>query len=138
MPQINALSLNGARVIALANQTRLVNSVLHLFKAPFLPSITTTLADFLAQECDFDGYAAKTITAWGNPVLLGAAWATYAPTQTFYWIFDTLGTGNMAGGWFLVTAGGELMDYAVFDPSIPVQGTGQAVVTTPIEITPAG
>lgn len=138
MAQINALSLNGAKIIATANQARLANSVLHLFKAPFLPSITTTKADFLAQECDFDGYAPATIAAWGAPVLLGPAWATYAPTQTFRWSLVTDAIGNMVGGWFLVTSGGELMDYAVFDPATPCQGPGQAVVTTPIEITPAG
>jgi hypothetical protein len=138
MPQTNGLSLNGAKVISTANQTRNANSVLHLFKSGFLPSPTTTKAEFLAQECDFDGYSAATIAAWGAPVLLGTAWATYAPTQTFRWALDTDAVGNLVGGYFLVTAGGDLMDYAIFDPPVPVTGPGQAVVTTPIQVTPAG
>lgn len=138
MAQINALSLNGARVIALANQARLANSVLHLFQQPFLPSITTTKDEFIAQEATFDGYAPATIATWGAPVLAGSAWATYAPTQTFRWTLDTDAIGNSIAGWFLVTAGGELMDYSVFDSPVAVQGPGMAVVTTPIEITPAG
>ena len=140
MPNFSGLSLNGAKVIATANQARLAASVLHLFKQnpAFNPTITTTLAEFNANEADFDGYATKTIATWGTPVLLGAAWATYAPTQTFLWELDTDAVGNAIGGWYLVTSGGELMDYGIYDPPIPVSGEGQAVIVTPIEITPAG
>lgn len=140
MPNFSGLSLNGAKVIATANQARLANSVLHLFKQDpaFNPTITTPLADFNAFEADFDGYAAATIAAWGAPVLLGAAWATYAPTQTFRWVLDTDAVGNSIGGWYLVTAGGELMDFGIYDPPLPITGAGQAIIVTPIEITPAG
>lgn len=140
MPNINALSLNGARIIATANQARLANSVLHLFKTnpTFFPSITTTKAEFDANEADFDGYTAAVIASWGAPVLLGAAWATYAPTQTFRWALDTDAVGNSISGWYLVTASGELMDYGVFDPPISVSAPGMAVLVTPIQVTPAG
>lgn len=141
MPDIQALSLNGARVIATANQARLANSVLHLWKKTdpdFLPSPTTPLSAFTANECDFDGYAPLTIATFGAPVLLNASWATYAPTQTFRWTLDTDAVGNAVWGWYLVTSGGELMDYAIYGSSQPCQGPGQAVIVTPIEITPAG
>lgn len=141
MPDIQALSLNGARVIATSNQARLANSVLHLWQKvdpDFLPSSTTPLSAFTANEADFDGYAPATITAWGAPVLLGNAWATFAPTQTFRWVLDTDAIGNAVWGWYLVTSGGELMDYAIFGASQPCQGAGQAVIVTAIEITPAG
>lgn len=138
MPNSTALSLNGAKIIATANKTRNANSVLHLFKQGFLPTPASVLADFTAEECDFDGYAAATIAAWGDPVLAGQAWATYAPTQTFRWVLDVDAVGNMVGGWYLVTAGGELIMYGIYDPAIPAQGPGQAVIVTPIQITPAG
>jgi len=138
MPDASYLSLTGAKVEAEAAQTRLVNSVLHLFQAGFSPTPTSTLADFLAAECDYDGYAALTIAAWADPVLAGAAYATYAPTQTFPWTHVADDVGNQCGGSFLVTAGGVLYQYTVFDPTRPIQGPDQAIITTPTDVYPAG
>lgn len=138
MPDQSFLTLNGAKIIATANQARMANSVMRLFKFGFLPDITTPLATFVENECDFAGYDAITIAAWSAPVLAGASWATYAPTQTFRWTAEGENVGNQVGGHFIVTAGGELIDFAIYDPSIPVQGPGQAVVKTPIEVTVAG
>lgn len=138
MADQNALSMAGALVQATANQTRMANSVMHLFSYGWTPTPTSTKADFLAHECDYDGYAPLTIAAWGAPVLVGQAWGTFAPTQTFRWTHDTDDVGNQVGGYFLVTSAGDLMDYCIFDPTVPMQGPGQAVVKTPIEVTPAG
>lgn len=139
MPDSSALSLSGARVEALAGVTLLANSVLHLFKSGFTPTPTSLLADFTAQECDFDGYAPKTIVAWSaDPVLAGVAYAIYAPTQTFLWEFGTEGIGNQVGGAYLVLAGGTLYQYTIFDPTRAVQGPDQAVITTPTDVFPAG
>jgi len=138
MPDFSALSLTGAKVEAIDAQSRLALSVLHLFKAGFSPTPTSTLTDFLAQECDYDGYAAKTITAWADPILAGAAYVTYAPAQTFTWEHVADDVGNQAGGAFLVLATGELYQYTVFDPTRPIQGPDQAIVTTPTDVYPAG
>src|SRR5262245_30156169 len=114
MPDFSALSLTGAKVEAAAGKTRLANSVLHLFQAGFVPTPTSTLADFDANECAYDGYAALTIATWSDPVLAGVAYAIFAPTQTFRWVFDTEALGNQAGGAYLVLSGGELYQYTVF------------------------
>jgi len=138
MPDFSMLSLSGARLEAVAGKARLANSVLHLFKAGFVPSAVSVLADFAAQECDFDGYLPKTIATWSDPVLAGVGYAIYAPTQTFLWEFDTLGTGNQVGGAYLVTSGGDLYQFTVFDPTRAAQGPDQAVITTPTDVYPAG
>jgi hypothetical protein len=138
MPDTSALSLSGAKLEAEEAVTALANSVLHLFKFGFVPTPTSLLADFAAQECDFDGYAALTITAWHSPILSGAAYAIYAPTQTFPWTFDTDAVGNAVGGAYLVTAGGVLYQYIQFDPSRPAQGPDQAIVVTPSDVFLAG
>ncbi len=138
MGTIQALSITGANAIAAANKTRNAMSVLHLFKSPFLPSPTTALAEFTSNECDYDGYAAITLTVWNDPILLGLGWATMGPTSTFRWEHDTADVGNSVGGWYLVTAGGVLIAYSVFDPPQSMTGPGQAIVTTPIQITQAG
>jgi len=138
MADQNGLSMEGAEVIATANQARMANCVMHLFKYTFTPTPTTPLSEYLANECDYDGYAPKTIATWDAPLLAGQAWGIFAPTQTFRWEFDTEGVGNQVGGHFLVTSGGKLMDYSIYGPSIPCQGPGQAVVKTPTEVTPFG
>lgn len=138
MPDFSFLSLAGAKVEAVAGKTRLANSVLHLFKSGWTPDPTSTLADYLAHECDFDNYAPKTIATWGNPVLAGAAYVIYAPMQTFPWQHVADDVGNQVGGAFLVTSGGELYQATVFDPTRPCQGPDQAVITTPADVYQAG
>lgn len=138
MADSSSLALTGARTEAVAGKARLANSVLHLFKAGFVPTPVTPLTDFEANECDFDGYAALVIAAWSDPVLAGVAYAIYAPTQTFPWTFDVDAIGNQVGGAFLVLAGGSLYQFSTFDPSRPCMGPDQAIITTPTDIYPAG
>lgn len=138
MPDFSALSLTGAKLEAAAGKTRLALSVLHLFKAGFVPTPTTVKADFEANECDYDGYAPLTITAWSDPVLAGVGYAIYAPTQTFPWVLDTDAIGNQAGGAWLETAAGVVYQYTIFDPTRPIQGPDQAIITTPTDVYPAG
>lgn len=138
MPDISYLSITGAFVEADAAKTRMANAVCKLFKQGFVPSPTSTKADFEANECDFDGYASKTIATWSTPVLAGTGYMTYAPTQTFAWSHVADDVGNAVGGYWLQTAGGDLISYTAFDPARPAQGPGQAVIVTPVLVFPAG
>lgn len=131
------LSQAGAQVAAAAAQTRLANSVLHLFKSSFTPNPTSVLTDYLAAECDFDNYGSGTIAAWGAPVLApGNGWMTFAPTQVFTWVHVAADVTNSVGGTFLVDAGGNLIDVVIFGTPIPMSGPGQAVIVTPVEVFP--
>lgn len=139
MPDQSALSLSGAKTEATAGKTRLALAVVRLFKNDgFVPTPLSVKADFVAHECDFDGYVSKVITAWSDPVLAGVGYALYAPTQTFPWVLDTDAVGNSVGGWWVELAAGTLYAYGKFDPSRPVQGSDQAVIFTPTDIYPAG
>lgn len=138
MPDSSALSLTGAFVEADAAKTRMAMSVMSLFQYGFVPTPTSIKADFELHECDFDGYEPATIATFATPILAGVGYATYGPTQTFPWTLDTDAVGNQVGGFWLETAGGVLIGYTIFDPSIPAQGPGQAVVKTPILVFPAG
>ena len=138
MPDISALAMTGAKIECEAGQALLANSVLHLFQAGWVPNPLSTKADFDAHECDFDGYAALTIAAWSDPVLAGTGYATFAPTQTFRWEHVADDVGNQVGGAYLVTAGGDLYQYTIFDPTRPAQGPDQAIITTPTDVYPAG
>lgn len=138
MPDVNGLSLAGSLVQSTANQARMAACVMHLFKFGFNPTPTTPLTTYLENECDYDGYAAQTIATWAAPVLAGQGYGTFAPTQTFRWTHVADDVGNQVGGHFIVTSGGDLMDYSIYDPSIPMQGPGMAVIKSPVEVTPAG
>lgn len=138
MPDISYLSLTGASVEATAAQARMANAVCRLFKSGFVPSPLSTKEDFEAVECDFDGYAPATIATWHAPVLAGTGYMTYAPAQTFPWTHDTDDVGNAVGGYWIETAGGDLISYTVFNPARPAQGPGQAVIVTPVLVFPAG
>jgi hypothetical protein len=132
------LSLSGAKEEADAAQARMANAKMRLFKSGFFPTPTTPIAEFEAQEADFDGYVEKTILLWAAPVLAGVGWMTYAPTQTFVYDDGVGHVGNSIGGYWLELATGELIGYTLFDPAEAVQGVGQAIIRTPTLIYRAG
>ena len=139
MPDQIVVTMNSAFIQATAAQARNANSVLHLWKFGSLnPNVTTPLTDFTEAECDFDGYAALTIATWVVPFLAGQAWGTAAPRQYFRWEHVLDDVGNDVGGWYLVTAGGQLLDFGVFDPPQGAAGVGQVVPVEPTEIFVAG
>lgn len=139
MADLNYQSMSGAKSLANLRQTDLANSTLHLFKAGFSPAVTTPLAAFVAEECDYTTYAPKTIAAWNEPML--AALPGYnltAPVQNFTLAADPA-DGNVVGGYFLVHSDGvTLIGYGTFDPTRPMQLADQAVVVFPVLFFPAG
>ena len=138
MADTSFVSSQGANDVALLVQAQVASCTMHLFQADLVaPTPTTPLSDFLSAEANFDGYTALTITAWSDPVLAGNAWAIYAPTQTFRFTFS-VGVGNTIGGYFIVTAGGDLKDYTIFNPVEAVNAPGQAIIRTPVEVFPWG
>ena len=127
------LTLAGAEEDVDLLKTNLVNAEIHLFKAGFVPSPSTTLAELVGEECDFDGYAPKVIAAWTGPVLAPVSgWQINAPVQT--WTMATVVVTNEVGGYWIETAGGVLHDIFVFDLPVPMQVVGQSVQVVPVEL----
>lgn len=138
MADASFVSQQGAFDAAVAAQTALENAVMHLFIAgEITPTPLSTAADFLAAEANFDGYAPATIATWAAPVLAGSAWAIYAPTQTFRYTFSA-GAVNSIGGYFIITAGGDLLGYTTFNPAENAASPGQAIIRTPVNVYPWG
>ena len=109
-------------------QTDLANSVLHLYKSSLSPTVSTILSELTAAECDYDGYSAKTITAWLNEILNPAGGAsTQAPTQQFEYVDGVSHTANNVGGWYLVTSGGSLVAIGTFTEPIPMAANGNGI-----------
>ena len=133
MPDTTQFSLSGCKATCDLLQTALANSVLHLYKfGSFNPTPTTALADFTAQECDFDGYAEITIVTYPDPFLLGTAWALETQQRFDFDSGSPESGGNQVGGWYLVTAGGLLIEYGTFDGGRPAQADGQAIFVTAV------
>jgi hypothetical protein len=122
---------------AILAQTQLADSVMHLFQSTFTPTPTTPLSSFQAAEATFDSYAPATIAAWSEIVLAGAAYALFAPTQTFEWVYVS-GINNTIGGYWIQLAGGDLNMFVIFNPGESVAGPYQAIVRTPLQIFPWG
>jgi hypothetical protein len=135
MPDSQFLSQAGAYQLALQRQTYLENAVMHLFQFPFVPTPASTLADLLAQEANFDGYATKTIATWPEIVAAsGTAFLLYGAQQTFIWSHVNLDVGNMIAGHFIVSAAGDLVDVVTYDAALPMQGPFQSIAKTPAEL----
>lgn len=119
-------------------QTDLALSVVKLFKDGFAPNATTTVAELDAQEADYTTYAAKTITAWGDPILSSAGGAQItAPTVQFTLAADPA-VGNAIGGYWIEKAGGEVVLIRQFDTPVAMTAANQGITLTPTLIFPNG
>jgi len=123
---------------ATALQTLLALSVIRLFKTGFTPNVDTVLADLEAEEADYTTYAAATITAWGDPILsaIGGAQIT-APGEQFT-LAATPAAPNTIGGYWIETAGGDVVLIRQFDDPVPMVTANQGFVVTPTIIIPNG
>lgn len=116
----------------------MVNSTLHQFQQGWVPTPSSSAADYAANEADYDGYAAITLATWSAPVLApGSGWMTFGPQSTFRWTFNVDAVGNSIGGYWVETAGGVVTDYVIYDTAKPMQGPGQSDTQTPVEVFPA-
>ena len=119
---------NGAALIlAGALATRFGSTTLKLLKSPVTLTRFLTLADL--TEADFSGYAAKSITAVGTPILNANAGADIPiPSQEFTVTTATPQVGNDIYGWWLEDGSSNLLALAVFDSPVPMQFVGQGLV----------
>ncbi len=107
-------------------QAALASSRLRLFKDGTVVSFSTTLADLLAAECDYDGYPSGGVAGnWSNPTLgPGTSGVTNSPTAQFAVTSGGPGNWNVVGGWFISTAAGKLFLCGNFATAIPMQTVG--------------
>lgn len=132
--QQSAMSLVGCKAIATTEKAALANAIVHLFKSGFHPTPANVLADFNAQECDFDGYVAVTIAAWGDVVLASgnAGYAILGVLCEYLWVLNVDAIQNTVGGWYIETAGGVLRNYFEFAEGVPMQGPDQSTSFVPV------
>lgn len=141
-PNLGALLLGGIL------QTELALCKLKLTKSLIVPAKTVLKASLTAVECDFSGYAAKTVTALLAPYVDGDGISIMIPTTQ--WDFDgsdMTPTANTVYNWWLELAAGDLIIAGQFltpigmaagGDSIPFEGKLSYFATDEIEITVGG
>lgn len=119
-------------------QTALALSVVKLFKAGFVPTVNTVVAELDAEECDYTTYAPETITAWLTPVSspLGGKQIS-APTVQFELAADAAVPNNV-GGYWIELAGGDVVLIRQFDTPVPMVSAGDFVQISPTIVVPNG
>jgi len=107
-------------------RTALAASEIHLFRAAMGITINPalTLAELVAAEATYTGYAAEEITTFAAPLLnpLGGA-STNSGTVQFQ-IASPYTVPNVIGGGWIQTAGGVLVAAWDYDPTRTLAGAG--------------
>jgi hypothetical protein len=123
--------LTGCLFKAGLDKTALAGSHLRLFVQGFTPSITSSLQDCIDNECDYDGYAPLTITAFNDPGFDTAGGASISsPLVQFVSTPASPSKTNNVGGWFLVSTGspGTLVAVGTYpSPGMPMGLAGQVL-----------
>jgi hypothetical protein len=123
MPNKLVYPKGGAIVTAAAVQTFLALSVLKLFKTDLSITANTPKADLTAAEADYEGYTAKTITAWHDPYLdPGGGASIDSGEQIFYYVDAGPHTGNQIYGFWVEDAAGDVVIMGAFidDNGLPL------------------
>jgi len=120
MPDTQFMTLEAAATKATREKTALALSKLRLAKAPFVPTVNSTVLEFEAAEADADGYTpgGYTLTAWAGPVAgaTGGAVITSPITNVAYGPPSDPPVGNSITAWWIETAAGDLALCGGFDP----------------------
>lgn len=122
------LDVLNAAIAAVLNTSVPAHTMIKLAVAPFNPTPTSDPATFV--EATFDGYAAKTISAWEAAYLNGNA-AVSNGTTVESWVPTGTTTPNTVAGYWLVGGNGSYLGGEAFASPIAVTGP-----TTPVNIVP--
>jgi len=123
---------------AVALQTLLALSVVKLFQTGFVPTPETVVADLDAAEADYTTYAAETITAFGDPILSIAGGAQITAPGVQFTLAATPATPNTIGGYWIETAGGDVVLIRQFDTPVPMVEAAQGLIIAPTIVVPNG
>jgi len=121
-------------------QTAFAASLVRLFKSTFIPTVSTTKAELVANEVLFTGYPAggEPITAWLDPLLDPSGGASItAPTVQFAVTGPVVDT-DLVGGFWLEDAGGDVRIVGQLANPIPMEVVGQGFPLNLKEVVPTG
>jgi hypothetical protein len=109
-------------------QTELALSKLRLWQdGEIIPSIATTRAALVAAEADYTGYTAtgETLTAWFAPLNNPVGGSSIDSPKEQFAAASPFTVANVIGGFWVETAGADLVVIGVFETPVPVGAAGQ-------------
>ena len=131
--------LSGCKVIAAAMQTAMAASNCRLFQSSFTPDPSNVLADYVAAEATYSGYAEQEFTAWFDPILApGSGYMIGSPLVQFEFDASPGTPSNNIGGCFVVDSDMNLRIAIIFDSEIPMQMAGQGIPLNIVWLFPTG
>jgi len=107
--------------------TDLAASEMHLFQSTIVPDVNTTLAELVAEEADFSGYADIALAAFGAAYLVPAGGSAVNSPAVQFNTADPTVVQNTIGGAWIQTAGGVLVLIDVFPAPIAMDAPGKAI-----------
>lgn len=109
---VGALKLLESRI------TNLAGATLHLYKNDLVPNQNSVLADFVANEADFTGYAAATLT-WSAAGVDGEGNYVSLSNRAYFAATDAVKPNIVAGAWLQDGAATPaLIEFFAFDPQL--------------------
>lgn len=120
----------GLQADAAAWQASLATCKVVLFKDGLIVTNTTTLAEVLAVECDFDGYTAGgvAVAALNDPFKeADGSFTVYSPLVQINYVDGATHTANSVGGFAVVDTGGVCRGIFKFADPISVAANTDAV-----------
>lgn len=101
--------LAGCQASADERQTAYAGLSVRLYKSTLVPAPSDVLADYVAAEADYDGYAPQTMTAFFEPILAPVSgYLIQSPQVQFAYVDGATHVTNTVGGAFFVDGGGKL------------------------------
>jgi len=103
----------------------LEDAEVHLFQVGEIAiTAATTLTELEALEADYTGYAPATIAAWIGPMLAPVTGAMVVTPTLEFGIDAPYTVTNSIMGWWLQTAGGDLLMIGTPAAPVPMVGAG--------------
>lgn len=110
--------LSACKQNATERRTALAAGDVRLYKSSFLPTPSNVLADYIAAEADYDGYAPIAVANFLLPLLApGSGWMINQPLVQFEYVDGVTHITNVIGGAFYVDAGAEIRQVLQLAPS---------------------
>lgn len=132
-------TLLGAEFVAAAVRTALAAGHIKLFKSTLTPDPSTPLADFVAAEADFTGYAAIAVANWNVPILSDISGFQIGMPLVQFITANPTTVGNEIGGWFYEDAANAVpVIFGIFGTSVPMEVPFAGIPLAPVLTFPTG
>jgi hypothetical protein len=113
-----------------AERTRLLAAKMKLYQSTFNPDPTNVVADFVAAEATFTGYAAVTIV-WNAVGVDQDGGYSAIGSNCFFQATDAV-TPNTIGGCWIEDSAGALKEFIPFGTPVPMSAALDALSVIPI------